>query len=548
MMAESSSSAVLGAAALLLLQRFPKHPNPKYSYGTAGFRFAVDEYSKHVFVRTGMLAHFRSVYLGNKTVGLCITASHNLACDNGIKLIDPDGGMLAASWETLAAKVINAETNEECIRLLLEICSPSGPSSVLLARDTRPSSEELEACAIQGVDVWSKTDGTARSLGLATTPQLHYCVMEGNQLGYVKGRPATIQGYNDLLVDSYKMLVKGGSQSSSKWGTMEVDCANGIGGLMFPAIASKLQEEFPTKLFNQSTDDASKLNFDCGAEFVQKGQMPPSGCIFSNVNNRRFASFDGDADRLVCFYYNNHGFCLLDGDKIASLLTKFIKSQVDLLFGLDQTKTTIGTVQTAYANGSSTAYLRNVLGVEVPFVKTGVKHLHHQAQNYDVGVYFESNGHGTVLFRPSFIDRVSKTAAGGERLMGLIRLLNQATGDAMADLLAIDGILRLLGLSYQDWNEIYLDLPSKQVKVPVKDRNVIQVSEDETRCVSLPELQLILDQAMSRVESGRVFVRPSGTENVIRVYAEAKTQQDADLLAQIAKQAIEDLCNKRIKV
>jgi len=115
-------------------------------------------------------------------------------------------------------------------------------------------------------------------------------------------------------------------------------------------------------------------------------------------------------------------------------------------------------------------------------------------------------------------------------------------------LLAIDGILRLLGLSYQDWNEIYLDLPSKQVKVPVKDRNVIQVSEDETRCVSLPELQLILDQAMSRVESGRVFVRPSGTENVIRVYAEAKTQQDADLLAQIAKQAIEDLCNKRIKV
>ena len=29
---------------------------------------------------------------------------------------------------------------------------------------------------------------------------------------------------------------------------------------------------------------------------------------------------------------------------------------------------------------------------------TGVKHLHHKALEFDVGVYFEANGHGTVLF------------------------------------------------------------------------------------------------------------------------------------------------------
>lgn len=28
--------------------------------------------------------------------------------------------------------------------------------------------------------------------------------------------------------------------------------------------------------------------------------------------------------------------------------------------------------------------------------KTGVKHLHHAAQEFDIGVYFEANGHGTV--------------------------------------------------------------------------------------------------------------------------------------------------------
>lgn len=38
------------------------------------------------------------------------------------------------------------------------------------------------------------------------------------------------------------------------------------------------------------------------------------------------------------------------------------------------------------------------LGLQVPVhcVKTGVKHLHHKAQEFDVGVYFEANGHGTV--------------------------------------------------------------------------------------------------------------------------------------------------------
>ena len=31
---------------------------------------------------------------------------------------------------------------------------------------------------------------------------------------------------------------------------------------------------------------------------------------------------------------------------------------------------------------------------------TGVKYLHHAAKDYDIGIYFEANGHGTVLFSP----------------------------------------------------------------------------------------------------------------------------------------------------
>lgn len=36
--------------------------------------------------------------------------------------------------------------------------------------------------------------------------------------------------------------------------------------------------------------------------------------------------------------------------------------------------------------------------VPVACVSTGVKHLHHKALTFDIGVYFEANGHGTVVF------------------------------------------------------------------------------------------------------------------------------------------------------
>lgn len=38
--------------------------------------------------------------------------------------------------------------------------------------------------------------------------------------------------------------------------------------------------------------------------------------------------------------------------------------------------------------------------------KTGVKFVHHEAEKYDVGVYFEANGHGTVLFKDKVLARL----------------------------------------------------------------------------------------------------------------------------------------------
>ena len=51
------------------------------------------------------------------------------------------------------------------------------------------------------------------------------------------------------------------------------------------------------------------------------------------------------------------------------------------------------------------------------------------------------------------------------RLLAVSKLINQAAGDALSDLLLVEAILRHMGWSIHKWNELYQDLPSRQLKV-----------------------------------------------------------------------------------
>ena len=137
------------------------------------------------------------------------------------------------------------------------------------------------------------------------------------------------------------------------------------------------------------------LNLGCGAEHVQKGRVPPAGYEAPLADCGRACSVDGDADRIVFHYYTQQGeWKLLDGDKIAALCASFVRDEIAVL-GLEGLTTAV--VQTAYANGAATSYMRS-LGLQLPMAKTGVKFLHHEALHYDIAVYFEANGHGTLIF------------------------------------------------------------------------------------------------------------------------------------------------------
>ncbi|KAG6402524.1 hypothetical protein SASPL_134720 [Salvia splendens] len=163
---------------------------------------------------------------------------------------------------------------------------------------------------------------------------------------------------------------------------------------------------------------------------------------------------------------------------------------------------------------------------------------------YDIGIYFKANGHGTVLFSDAFLSwlemknqELTSTSQDSDqhkaalRLLAVSRLINQAVGDALSGLFLVEAILKHMGWSIHKWNELYQDLPSRQLKVKVVDRTAVITEKAETKVVSPAGIQEAIDAETDKYPKGRCFIHPSGTEDVVRVYAEASSQEGADHLA-----------------
>jgi phosphoglucosamine mutase len=112
---------------------------------------------------------------------------------------------------------------------------------------------------------------------------------------------------------------------------------------------------------------------------------------------------------------------------------------------------------------------------------------------------------------------------GGEQSGHLVFLDWATTGDGLLTGLALLSRMSATGASLAELASVVRKLPQTLVNVPVSDRMAVAESDAVAQAVNQVEEEL--------GEAGRVLLRPSGTEQLVRVMVEAPTQEDADAIA-----------------
>jgi phosphoglucosamine mutase len=149
---------------------------------------------------------------------------------------------------------------------------------------------------------------------------------------------------------------------------------------------------------------------------------------------------------------------------------------------------------------------------------------HHTMRDAGISVHTTAVGDRYVLEAL----RSRGLSLGGEQSGHLVFLDRATTGDGLLTGLSLLSRMSTTGAPLAELASVVKRLPQTLVNVPVVDRLAVAANEDVAEAVNAVEAEL--------GDSGRVLLRPSGTEQLVRVMVEAPTQELAD---QVAKRLAE---------
>lgn len=491
-------------------------PSVTAYYGTAGYRLNTPDLN-NVVCRASLIAYIRSATFAGKFIGLYITASHNPIEYNGIKFIDFSGNMLEENWENASDELVNC-ADQDFNTIINKIFRQNSNFSdmnnsirgnVIIGRDTRES-------GIQLTENIKEVLGAYRcnvfDYDLVTCPEMHFLIRKCNESNKMVEKSV----YVDHLYNSYVKL----RQMTGIDMGFGVDTANGVGTAKITEILTK-DPEFTAEILNNS--DTGILNKECGADYVKVKKTAPK---LKKTSYSMCASFDGDVDRLILYTQESK---ILDGDAQCVFIAELLKREVEK----EKLTPEIGIALSHYSNMGAINYLRNN-GFKVVLAQTGVKNFVKEARKYDVGIYFEPNGHGSVVFSKRFLEKIEaleKTTI----IKILTQMFDPCVGDALGNLLILKATLK----SPADLAK-YKENFSRLMTVKIKDKNMIKV--DQNNCVLEPDIQKKIDEQVLSYK-GRAFVRPSGTEDLVRIFAECPVEANCDKLALAVAQIVYDNCD-----
>jgi len=265
-----------------------------------------------------------------------------------------------------------------------------------------------------------------------------------------------------------------------------IDCANGATYHIAENVFSELGAN--VNIIN-NTPDGFNINKNCGATDTKHLQQ-----VVLETGADLGIAFDGDGDRLMMV---DHMGNMIDGDQLVFIVAKAWKSQNRL--------TNNSVVGTKMTNLGMRHALRDL---DIQFIEADVG---------DRYVMEEMKRHGAVL--------------GGEGSGHMICLDKTTSGDGIVAALQV---LEVLVKSQVKLAELANDMVKyPQVLINVKTKDKVNLDNHQALIAATKEVEAVLG------DEGRVLIRASGTEPLIRVMVEAKnastTQQCAEKLADILR-------------
>ena len=257
-----------------------------------------------------------------------------------------------------------------------------------------------------------------------------------------------------------------------------VDTANGAASKVAPQAYEAAGAEV---IAIHNKPNAFNINEDCGSTHIEKTQE----AVVEHGADLGLAH-DGDADR--CLAVDAEGN-VVDGDQIMAILAVGMKEENDLRFN-----TLVATVMSNL--GLKLAMQEQ--GIEVKETAVGDRYVLEELNRGDFSLGGEQSGH-VVL--PD----------------------DCTTGDGTLTGLSIMARMAKSGQSLKDLASVMTVLPQVLINVPVSDKAVILNAPEVKEAIAAAEAEL--------GDTGRVLLRPSGTEELFRVMVEAAEKEQARKVA-----------------
>lgn len=397
-----------------------------------------------------------------------------------------------------------------------------GKSQVLVGRDTRISGHMLESALIAGL---LSTGVEVMMLGVISTPGVAYLTRVMNADAGVmisaSHNPVADNGIKFFGADGFKLTDEQEKEFETLLNetedTLPRPTGAGVGSVMEYFEGGQKYIQYLKQTVNEdftgihvaidcahgaTSTLATHLFADLDADISTMGASPNGLNINEGVGSthpEKLAelvkekeaniglAFDGDGDRLIAVDENGK---IVDGDQIMFIIGRYLQSE-----GRLKSDTIVSTIM------SNLGFYKALAEHGMTSVKTDV------GDKYVVEEMREGNYN-----------------LGGEQSGHIVFLDYNTTGDGLLTGLQLVNIMKSSGRTLSDLAGEMKIYPQKLVNVRVSDKNTVTENPLVAEVISNVETEM--------AGNGRVLVRPSGTEPLVRVMVEASTEEECQRYAQ----------------